>query len=1115
MDIPPARSLTSPLKAGPLLHKAGGRAFPYLPHPWRRKHAVLAKGCLFLYDRPDAKGGDKGSGAFNLQFYDQVTEALTKETKKATHAFALQASDKTFADQGRYIFAADSAKEMHDWIRNLKKSIEHIRTNNRTNSDGVEETNPEEAAAETLITSDSTSKSKLEEETQTSDSTSKLTLEETSKLKLEETPKKNLATTVEEVVDKPKEKKSPGLLQNTDKKMSEDGFWILEESFDLLQNTDAKVPEEGKSVEKHSKNTDKKIVSKSNPTSAENSLTRKSSTDTKMKKEQAALISKSLRKMSKDSANSTENIDAANRSGESKKRKAVEDIEEELMSPNHLTTPTKLESMTKHRSRGPSGRRMPQNRRTIMMQHRTSSLTALAHGKEGAGQDNAINSFEPWLNRSLDLVGDDPANPSQPVYIWSDPEEGEECMYGYSMAYDPNLTYESNSMDGSFYGTDVYQEPTMVAPPLPPRMDSCTDYNQQTMMQANQFQLQQNHNYQLQQQQQMLNNYGQIQFPVMMNQSQCYSPYASPFASLNTRKDKKKAPRKQQAIRDDHSAELENELFIGDENSVDSLKAKDKTKTSLSAVGQKIARQQAKGIKRPSSHPEVARFEMTMKNLQKHVVNLDQAMNAITKEVEDIKETTGSVKTSLGNIRKDKDKLSDVINNLNQEVSKIKEHVNGTVKEAEKLQKAATASLVAADKAKTEHNNLKKEYETMMKDMKNSMTSFKKEMTTMLNSGNSKKSYHSSKGSSDILDESLSEDENNVCRSHSSSSSAQKPKKSSSGQLLSKKSKSEDSPKKSIFHRPSSLISGFTSKGKSNSHDRERNAEPSPKGKNRDADKKNNEQQKPMMIFSKSEIQKINGSCASNNENIVRSRLEKSMSSPSIRNRKDFIFMENDVPRPDSPEVPTENLLKFTNYDKNQRSPSPGSSHRPNSTCASSPHRQSSMSTVPEDRALDSSDRPSSPPPLPPTSRVFAISRQNSSPNIVTQKSVQSLQLPRQQSLGSVPEEAKSISRQNSAFFDDRPIVDQTLPLSPTQSMLSFPGPTSTASFHFIDNNAGEKNNENILPQFRPKEGLELIGGRIISGSSTQPRPMCSFTGNEQVKPLATSSLKRRKKVKT
>jgi len=394
MDIPPARSLTSPLKAGPLLHKAGGRAFPYLPHPWRRKHAVLAKGCLFLYDRPDAKGGDKGSGAFNLQFYDQVTEALTKETKKATHAFALQASDKTFADQGRYIFAADSAKEMHDWIRNLKKSIEHIRTNNRTNSDGVEETNPEEAAAETLTTSDSTSKSKLEEETPTSDSTSKLTLEETSKLKLEESPKKNLATTVEEVVDKPKEKKSPGLLQNTDKKMSEDGFWILEESFDLLQNTDAKVPEEGKSVEKYSKNTDKKIVSKSNPTSAENSLTRKSSTDTKMKKEQAALISKSLRKMSKDSANSTENIDAANRSGESKKRKAVEDIEEELMSPNHLTTPTKLESMTKHRSRGPSGRRMPQNRRTIMMQHRTSSLTALAHGKEGAGQDNAINRSE-------------------------------------------------------------------------------------------------------------------------------------------------------------------------------------------------------------------------------------------------------------------------------------------------------------------------------------------------------------------------------------------------------------------------------------------------------------------------------------------------------------------------------------------------------------------------------------------------------------------------------------------------------------------------------------------------------------------------------------------------
>lgn len=64
-----------------------------------------------------------------------------------------------------------------------------------------------------------------------------------------------------------------------------------------------------------------------------------------------------------------------------------------------------------------------------------------------------IFSFAPWLNRSLDLLGDDLINcssrNSQAVLGYLDPEEledPEEQLYEYNISYhdDRNITFEDN-----------------------------------------------------------------------------------------------------------------------------------------------------------------------------------------------------------------------------------------------------------------------------------------------------------------------------------------------------------------------------------------------------------------------------------------------------------------------------------------------------------------------------------------------------------------------------------------------------------------------------------------------------------------------------------------------
>jgi len=200
--------------------------------------------------------------------------------------------------------------------------------------------------------------------------------------------------------------------------------------------------------------------------------------------------------------------------------------------------------------------------------------------------------------------------------------------------------------------------------------------------------------------------------------------------------------------------------------------------------------------------------------------------------------------------------------------------------------------------------------------------------------------------------------------------------------------------------------------------------------------------------------------------------------------------------------------------------------------------RQSSMTTVPEDRVVNDHTptravykRPG----------VFAISRQNSSPSIplTRQNSSGRFPLMKQCSLGQVPEEGR-MTRQDSVLSIDgnRPIVDMTLPLSPSPSMANFPiSPSSSTNFPI--NKSSSTNfpiNKCLSTNFpisqssscaavespkvkkaKVRHSMELVTGPVLAGSAKQEAQSTSFTfpesnSTDETKPDATSSLKKNQK---
>ncbi|MCL4164343.1 UNVERIFIED_CONTAM: hypothetical protein GTU68_031559, partial [Idotea baltica] len=98
-EIPNADTHRQPDKSG-YLQKLNSRSFPYL-NQWKRRYCVLTKGCLYRYERDTSKGADKGSNVVDLKYFDQVTEAVQKETKKASNVFVVTSQDRSFFDPVR------------------------------------------------------------------------------------------------------------------------------------------------------------------------------------------------------------------------------------------------------------------------------------------------------------------------------------------------------------------------------------------------------------------------------------------------------------------------------------------------------------------------------------------------------------------------------------------------------------------------------------------------------------------------------------------------------------------------------------------------------------------------------------------------------------------------------------------------------------------------------------------------------------------------------------------------------------------------------------------------------------------------------------------------------
>ncbi|XP_076048489.1 uncharacterized protein LOC143029622 isoform X2 [Oratosquilla oratoria] len=335
MDFPAANQHQGVEKSG-FLNKLSGRSFPYIPQ-WKRRYCVLSRGKLYYYEREDSKPGDKSTGVLNLEYFDQVAEAGPKECKKATNVFLLTSQDKSFFDPGRHLFSADTLTDMNDWVRKLQTALDNIRRNKRH------------------LTSDHSAKG------------------------------------------------APGAGGGNKKKDDN------REEKENLSNS-------SKDRKKRKKEEDSKKKRKSQGVTSE-TQTREGDEDAP----DGAI--RPPREGGGGPPGGMVNLAGLGvRLGGGGSSSVVVDEEPK--------TRQQLENITKHRVKGPSGRRAPQNRRTVIAaKHRASSLSALEFESLN---DNSAEGEAPWINRSLDALDDDnavgrpPGAPrSQPALAYCYPSSDE------------------------------------------------------------------------------------------------------------------------------------------------------------------------------------------------------------------------------------------------------------------------------------------------------------------------------------------------------------------------------------------------------------------------------------------------------------------------------------------------------------------------------------------------------------------------------------------------------------------------------------------------------------------------------------------------------------------
>ncbi|KAB7506036.1 hypothetical protein Anas_06497 [Armadillidium nasatum] len=496
----------------------------------------------------------------------------------------------------------------------------------------------------------------------------------------------------------------------------------------------------------------------------------------------------------------------------------------------------------------------------------------------------------------------------------------------------------------------------------------------------------------------------------------------------------------------------------------------------------------------------LGRFSSTMQHLQHHTAELENRTKQIEYEFKVSKNDIIHLQETTEVIRSEVKKLSDTVNSITKEASKAKKESVLQRQETEKLQKDASETLSQAKKSQKEFEKLKSEY-----DSKNSKAILCKE----------------AKLEEENRDKKTSDD-----------------KRSNKDGTINQKGGYQ-----SFFQRPSSLIYGLTSKAcnKSFNNNKKEKEEKNPSiGK---ADKEEKKKQKEERQNLKNTERK--NKQTKKNESQTTYTVESETKS-KFKEDKHFEKVDHHYEKRNYPGFSIENLPMMDDHTDSlerksdrTRSGSPYVSHSAQNfgleKSLSSPtvlakfsnsklSRPQELCILPTTKIQLTNQRltihlriPLLPLPLllchsnqaaklirgKPELRLKHYSR-ISLQTCKRQSSGSLYPLQRQNSLGTVPEEGQ-IPRQASLMSvpENRPIVDQTLPLSPASSMVSF-GPSLSPSGDRLDNQRD---------RYSTRNSMELVTGPVLSGSLMQESqvrdipPVSEFHINDF--PLATSSIKK------
>uniref|UniRef100_A0A0P5P3A1 Uncharacterized protein n=1 Tax=Daphnia magna TaxID=35525 RepID=A0A0P5P3A1_9CRUS len=135
--MPAVNTLPPPVAPGPVIQHEGavmqlsGKGL-LVPGSWKRRYCVLDGRRLYYYQLNEENQGhrhyrDKTSHYVDLDGYDICEEA--KGIKNASNVLVISSSEieKSFFDTGRLYLSAESAKEMNEWISQIRSAMTALR----------------------------------------------------------------------------------------------------------------------------------------------------------------------------------------------------------------------------------------------------------------------------------------------------------------------------------------------------------------------------------------------------------------------------------------------------------------------------------------------------------------------------------------------------------------------------------------------------------------------------------------------------------------------------------------------------------------------------------------------------------------------------------------------------------------------------------------------------------------------------------------------------------------------------------------------------------------------------------------------------------------------------